>query len=113
MICSKLRCINLGVQSFVARLLLDAARCYFLDSIWKIGGYCGVFWKFLALKITLESDTTEGCIRARPTSEEAERSDIGDETSNRFSTPNIFSGQIGKSNKCQKVIKSLKIISAT
>ena len=53
--------------------------------------------------------TTEGCIRARPTTEEAERSDIREETSKRFSTPSTITGLIGKINQCQQVKEITKL----
>ena len=52
---------------------------------------------------------TEGCIRARPTTEEAERSDIREETSKRFSTPSSITGLIGKINQCQQVKEIIKL----
>ena len=53
--------------------------------------------------------TTEGCIRARPTTEEAERSDIREETSKRFSTPSSTTGLIGKIDQCQEVTEVIEL----
>lgn len=59
--------------------------------------------------IYLGTSITEGCIRARPTTEEAERSDIREETSKRFSTPSSITGLIGKIIQCQQVKEIIKL----
>ena len=111
MSCSKLRCRNQG-SSLMWRVFSFAARSYLL-AFSKLEIKLSL--SFLAILAIFGSLThfrgriTEGCIRARPTTEEAERSDIREETSKRFSTPSTITGLIGKINQCQQVPKIIKL----